>query len=196
MKNIGDIITKHRKKNHLSLSRLSEELKKHGLSVSDAAICFWEKGTTKPNAVQFLTVCEVLGITDIYEEFIGNYPKENPFEGLNQKGMERAKEYIRLLLLSDEFRELPDNVISFERTLPKFTLPVSAGLGEFLDGDDYENIVVGENVPAQADFALDISGNSMEPRFHDKQTIWVERTTELKHGEIGIFCLNELPGID
>lgn len=30
----------------------------------------------------------------------------------------------------------------------------------------------------------------MEPRFHDKQTIWVERTEELSNGEIGIFCLN------
>ena len=40
-----------------------------------------------------------------------------------------------LLLLSDEFRELPDNIIPFERYLPKFTIPVSAGLGEFLDGD-------------------------------------------------------------
>lgn len=190
MKPIGETITKHRKAAGLSLSSLSDRLQEYDVPISASSLCCWEKNSTTPNANQFLTLCKILGITDIYGEFIGKTPDNNPFAGLNQKGMERVKEYIHLLLLSDEFTEKPDNVIAFERYLPKFTIPVSAGLEEFLDGDDYENIAVDESVPAQANFALDISGDSMEPRFHDKQTIWVERTEELNHGEIGIFCLN------
>lgn len=190
MKAIGETITKYRKAAGLSLASLSEELKKHNVPISTSSLCCWEKNMTKPNTNQFLTLCKVLGITDIYGEFIGKVQKDNPFAGLNQKGIERVKEYIQLLLLSDEFRELPDNIIPLERYLPKFTIPVSAGLGEFLDGDDYENIAVNEDIPTLADFALEINGDSMEPRFHDKQTIWVERTEELSNGEIGIFCLN------
>lgn len=190
MKAIGETITKHRKAAGLSLASLSEALKKQNIPISTSSLCCWEKNTTTPNVRQFLALCEILEITDIYGEFIGETQSDNPFAGLNQKGIERAKEYIQLLLLSDEFTEHPDNIIPLERYLPKFTIPVSAGLGEFLDGDDYENVAVSDNIPTLADFALEISGDSMEPRFHDKQTIWIERTEELSNGEIGIFCLN------
>ena len=192
MKAIGEVIARYRKELGLSQAGLSQKLKEYGISVSTPSVCCWEKNTTMPNALQLLAVCEILNITDIYQEFVGEDKTKapDPFEGLNQRGIERAKEYIHLLSLSDEFRQLPDNIIPFERLLPRFTIPVSAGLGEFLDGDDYENIPVPPEVPEQATFALTISGNSMEPLFHDKQIVWVERTEQINNDEIGIFCLN------
>lgn len=192
MKAIGEVIARYRKELGLSQAGLSQKLKEYGISVSTPSVCCWEKNTTMPNALQLLAICEILNITDIYQEFVGDYKTKtpNPFDCLNQRGIERAKEYIHLLSLSDEFRQLPDNVIPFERLLPRFTIPVSAGLGEFLDGDDYENIPVPPEVPEQATFALTISGNSMEPLFHDKQIVWVERTKQINNDEIGIFCLN------
>lgn len=192
MKAIGEVIARYRKELGLSQAGLSQKLKEYGISVSTPSVCCWEKNTTMPNALQLLAICEILNITDIYQEFVGDYKTKtpDPFDGLNQRGIERAKEYIYLLSLSDEFRQLPDNVIPFERLLPRFTIPVSAGLGEFLDGDDYENIPVPPEVPEQATFALSISGNSMEPLFHDKQIVWVERTEQINNDEIGIFCLN------
>ena len=36
---------------------------------------------------------------------------------------------------------------------------------------------------------MTISGDSMEPRYRNKQTVWVQQLTELKSGEIGIFYL-------
>lgn len=192
MKAIGEVITKYRKKYGLSQAELSQKLKEHGISVSIPSVCCWERNASTPNAVQFLTLCEILNITDIYQTFIGEpkTKKSDPFAGLNQRGIERAMEYIHLLSLSDEFRQLPDNVIPFERYLPHFTIPVSAGLGEFLDGNNYENIPVPPEVPEQATFALTVSGDSMEPKFNDKQIVWVERIERINHDEIGIFCLN------
>lgn len=192
MREIGKTISEHRKANGLSQKALSKVLAGRGMPVSSSAVCLWEKDATTPSAAQFLAVCEILGITDIYREFIGEYADDSPdpFEGLNAKGIERVKEYIRLLRLSDEFREMAADVIPIHRYLPKFTVPVSAGLGEFLDGDDYENIPVPSDVPEHATFALSVSGDSMEPRFHDRQTVWVERMEQINHGEIGIFCLN------
>ena len=192
MKAIGEVIKRYRKKHGLSQAELSQKLKKHGISVSIPSVCCWERNTSTPNALQLLTLCEILDITDIYRAFIGEDKTKspNPFEGLNQRGIERAKEYIHLLSLSDEFRQLTDNVIPFERYLPRFTIPVSAGLGEFLDGNDYENIPVPPTVPEQATFALTVRGDSMEPKFHDKQIVWVERTEQINQEEIGIFCLN------
>ena len=60
------------------------------------------------------------------------------------------------------------------RTLPLYDLPVSAGVGVMLDGDSTEEITVSDNSRTrEADFALRISGNSMEPRYRDGDILLV-----------------------
>jgi len=76
------------------------------------------------------------------------------------------------------------------RILPLYTLSVSAGTGEWLDGADFEPVEVGEEVSTLADFGVRIAGDSMEPRFVSGQIVWVRRQSELKTGEIGIFLYN------
>ena len=46
-----------------------------------------------PNARQFLALCEILEIYDIYTDFIGQSPL-NPFRNLNENGMNKVLEYI------------------------------------------------------------------------------------------------------
>ena len=74
--------------------------------------------------------------------------------------------------------------------LPLYRLAVSAGTGEFLDGDDYDTVEVGEEVSPLADFGVRIAGNSMEPRFVNGQIVWVRRQETLRPGEIGVFLYN------
>ena len=74
--------------------------------------------------------------------------------------------------------------------LPLYALAVSAGTGEFLDGDDYDTVEVGEDVSPRADFGVRISGDSMEPRFVHGQIVWIKRQETLLPGEIGIFLFN------
>lgn len=75
--------------------------------------------------------------------------------------------------------------------LPLFELPVSAGTGMALDYDDAEQIMVRETtLTREADFALRISGNSMEPRYHDGDILLVQETQTLEFGELGIFILD------
>ena len=69
-------------------------------------------------------------------------------------------------------------------------MAASAGTGEFLDDENFEIIEVGEEVPEAADFGLALNGDSMEPRYHDKQAVWVQKTDTLDSGEIGIFYLD------
>ena len=76
------------------------------------------------------------------------------------------------------------------RMLPLYRLAVSAGTGEFLDGDGYDSVEVGEEVSPLADFGVRIAGDSMEPRFVNGQIVWVRRQETLRHGEIGIFLYN------
>jgi len=77
-----------------------------------------------------------------------------------------------------------------KRLLPLYNLPVSAGVGNYLDGSDYEMIEFDDSVPISANYALRVSGDSMIPQFVDGQIIFIREQPSLKDGEIGIFCLN------
>ena len=66
---------------------------------------------------------------------------------------------------------------------------VSAGTGEFLDEGNFEMVSFPEkSVPKGADFGVRVSGDSMEPVYHDGQIVWVEECETLAVGEVGIFA--------
>ena len=189
-RSLGSILASYRKKKRkISQLELAEELTKYGVNVSNAAISAWEKDTSVPNANQFLILCKLLGITDIYNEFIGFNP-DDPLAKLNDEGKAKALEYISLLLLSEQFQKKEATIIPFRRKIKWSLLASSAGTGEFLDDENFEIIEVGEEVPEEADFGLALNGDSMEPRYHDKQAVWVQKTDTLNNGEIGIFYLD------
>ena len=73
------------------------------------------------------------------------------------------------------------------RSLPLYSLAVSAGTGQFLDGEDYEMVEVGQEVPEGSHFGVRVAGDSMEPRFHNGEIVWVRQQRSLMTGEIGIF---------
>ena len=77
-----------------------------------------------------------------------------------------------------------------ERLLPLYDIPVSAGLGNYLDGGEHEMIEVDSLIPSSADYAVRVSGDSMAPRFEDRQIVFIHEQPALDEGEIGIFCLN------
>ncbi|MBQ8350589.1 MAG: helix-turn-helix domain-containing protein [Clostridia bacterium] len=74
-------------------------------------------------------------------------------------------------------------------TLPLFMLPVSAGPGTALDENNYhETIEVrATRVSIGADYALRVSGNSMEPKFEDGDILLVKRQNAVDIGDLGIF---------
>lgn len=108
------------------------------------------------------------------------------------------EEYLRCASVSRNTRvEIPESIFRAKATAsPKprmLTIPfygdrVSAGLGEYLDSTEVSEISVVENEKTKrADFALRVSGNSMEPRFHDGDILLVENKPEIAVGELGIF---------
>lgn len=189
MNSIGEIITKHRKKMGMSQVELAKELCNYGYSYTNKSISSWEKGGSELSSSVLLLLCKLLNITDLYGEYYGNNPY-NPLSSLNDIGKEKALEYIELLETSDKYKAEESLVIPFRRTLRLFNLPASAGTGNFLDGEDYTMIEVGEEVPDNADFGIRISGDSMEPQFVNGQIVWVHQQNNLETNEIGIFFLD------
>ena len=72
--------------------------------------------------------------------------------------------------------------------LPLYLLPVSAGRGAILDGDTCDTVELrSTRISNAADFALRVSGDSMEPRFKNDDILLVRRQCHLEVGEFGIF---------
>ena len=81
--------------------------------------------------------------------------------------------------------------VSLRRSISLFDMPVSAGSGVYLDDASAEKINIPDNDKTKsADFALRISGNSMEPKYHDGDILLVERCENFALGELGIFVLD------
>lgn len=187
---IGSIIAARRREMGLNQAELASALVKMGFDVTNQAVSKWENGATLPNARQFLAICDALDIEDIRGLFSGS--ADGILAGLDREGRHLALEYIRLLRESGRYcaekpRVVPLGGAAALRTLPLYSLAVSAGTGQFLDGEDYEMVEVGQEVPDGSNFGVRVAGDSMEPEFHDGQTVWVRQQRSLMTGDIGIF---------
>ena len=185
--NIGEVIQNRRRELGMSQSELADKLNAAGESITNQAVCKWEKNLTLPNARQLISLCRVLRIDDIMGEFTG----EGIFSGLDAAGRRKALEYTELLRRSGMFGAVKEKLREAQseriRRLPLYSLAVSAGTGQLLDGEDYEMVEVGAEVAEGANFGVRVAGDSMEPEFHDGQTVWVRQQRSLMTGDIGIF---------
>lgn len=78
-----------------------------------------------------------------------------------------------------------------KRQISLYELPVSAGSGAYLDATDATQITIPDsNKTAEADYALRISGNSMEPKYHSGDILLIQSADAVEDGELGIFLLD------
>ncbi len=182
--NIGQLLSQRRRELEINQTELAEAMSLRGFPVTNQAVSKWEKGATLPNAKQFLALCEILEIDDVRGEF--SCGSEGIFAGLCREGRRLALDYVQLLRDSGRYANRREDPV-YLRSLPLYSLAVSAGTGQFLDGEDYEMVEVGVEVPDGANFGVRVAGDSMEPEFHDGQTVWVRQQRSLMTGEIGIF---------
>ncbi|MDG5230269.1 LexA family transcriptional regulator [Staphylococcus aureus] len=88
-----------------------------------------------------------------------------------------------------------DNVVDInsykqEKTPVNINGCVSAGVGERLHDETLFTEMVKGPIPTH-DLALKVNGDSMEPMFKDGEIIFVEKTHNIKNGQIGIFIIEE-----
>ena len=158
---------------------------------SPKTISHWEKGVSTPPVEQFLLLCELYSVKDIQGTFRGADIEFHNFPKLNALGKSRVEEYIAMLLDNPMFSESESvDTEPPRRHIRLYDVPVAAGAGTFLDSDAFIEIEIDETVPDGADFAVRVSGDSMEPRFIDGQIIFIKKKQTLEIGEIGIFELN------
>ncbi|HDD6561857.1 TPA: helix-turn-helix transcriptional regulator [Staphylococcus aureus] len=95
----------------------------------------------------------------------------------------------------DEQNSKGDNIVDInsykqDKTPVNVNGCVSAGVGERLHDETLFTEMVKAPVPPH-DLALKVNGDSMEPMFKDGEIIFVEKTHNIKNGQIGIFIIEE-----
>ncbi len=99
-------------------------------------------------------------------------------------------EYERCTVKANDNEETAENQF---RQIQLSLLPVSAGFGSFLDSNDSEGI----SIPAteeyrQVDFAVRVSGDSMEPEYHNGDIVLVREQPSVEVGEVGLFTVDNM----
>ena len=172
----------------------------------------WERNTQKPAMDALLSLGRVLNISmDTLRDFhLNNAPNYtlvltsserrllSSYQSLANYG-QRAVDAICALEkervdATKKPRVIPKVIdlqqVKSERYIPRYTTPSAAGSSVPLDGVDFEMILVDSSVPEEADYAVDIQGNSMFPYIHDGDMVYVEKDAELTIGDVGIFCVD------
>lgn len=181
---IGQRIVEGRNLKGYSQDIFREKLQSHGVFVGKAAISKWERGDSSPNAYQLLAIWQALDLNEDITFFMRAYSRPK----LNETGRKKVAEYQQDLIDTGKYQPERKTADIIYVDKPVSTLAVSAGTGEFLEEDCFETLPFPINtVPEGAEFGVRISGDSMEPVYHDGQIVWVQPCSEIAVGEVGIF---------
>lgn len=169
------------------------------LGLSKGNTSSWKKGGN-PSADILIKLADELNCT--VDVLLGRKEKNSSAEQLTADEQELIKYYKELDLMkkgqvlerakvlleqSKIPLEEPENTVFIEY----YSLPVSAGTGVNLDGCEKGMLEVeATQLTFQANFALRVSGCSMEPIFHDGDIVLITSQPSVEIGEIGIFILN------
>ena len=112
----------------------------------------------------------------------------NGYDLLTTKNKATVDDIISALLARQREEEKPVENVRF---IDLFDMPVSAGNGVYLEGYDLHPIgIVNTPEAARADYALRVSGDSMEPMFSDGDIVLVETMPQIPQKAIGGFIHN------
>ena len=103
----------------------------------------------------------------------------------------RGKMTVKTLLECEEKAQgekSPEQTMPTTKIIPLYLSPAAAGYTSPILGEDYEDYEVPAS--ADADYAVRVDGDSMEPYIKDKSVVLVKKTVDLKDGDVGIFSVD------
>lgn len=196
-KNISRNIGKYREANGMSQKELAKRL-----GVIPSRISNWETGANCPTIDILFEVCEALNVSinDIYgvypnSKFVLQYDEINhikKYRDLDQHGQETVSYILERETERVKQIEQAASIPAATRMINYYYKLASAGTGQIVfDMPPTKRI----EIPAipeyrKADYAIGVNGNSMEPVYHDGDTLLVEMTDSVEICEIGIFLVN------
>ena len=202
---VENVLKSLREKNRLSMAKIATSL-----GIPKGTYASYEYGQREPNIDMINKIADFYGVTTDY--LLGREPAPDPF-GDYQLSEEDEKEVIeKYMSFPPEIRAcLMDVLIKLGEAAkrriearnqdqddddqPLFVFKrlsvhkASAGVGyDLYDPDAWKEITVLDCPEAHdADFAVQIEGDSMEPSLHDGDIVYVRIDPEVPVGKVGVF---------
>lgn len=203
--------------NKLKKARLAKKMTQKQLadiiSVKHNSISNWENDINKPDPDTIELLCGVLEITPNY--LLATNPDDfspadkllikrfNELDDIGKKHVETIIDWEsdRISLLSKQSEQLKEKAeriaeleIAVKRTSSTIRLYTymhkiaAAGTGFYFD--DIPTDTIAAPYVENADFIIGVSGDSMEPTYHDGDLVYVEKRQIVEIGDVGVFMVN------
>lgn len=199
---IGKGLKNLRKNKNMTMEQLANDLNNkypNLMKLTKGKISKWENEKEEPRLSTAKILAEYFNvkINDLYSNTDSTYKEDNDITTVyNQltpprqhNVLDYAKHQLELQNNTKDnivdFNDYKDNEVN-EASVYGY---VSAGTGEQIFDEPQFKVAVKGDVPIH-DLALQVNGNSMEPMFHDKEIIFIEKTHEIKNGQIGVFIID------
>lgn len=189
----GSVIKAARLRKGINQKALADLLGVHRNYVSN-----WELGIARPDLNIIPSLCNALGITAGQFFSIAGTPD------LSETEERVIKKYRRLTIrdrrsvenIMDVFIRQADEEFD-EKCRAAFTRisrsnnVAAAGIFDRFDDEANETVFIRKTAETdRADIIITVSGDSMEPTFHNGDDVLVQLTDSVSEGEIGIFVVN------
>ena len=164
------------------------------VGVSKSAVSHWLAGDNSPNIEVLAKICQVYGVK--MSEMLNDRTELSPAEKQHIKKYRSLDHYGRKAVdsLIDIELERCSLVVGMPHmiSLPMVELKASAGTGQWLGDDEYTTRVDVLDTPEarRANVVIEVSGDSMEPRYHDGDKVLVKLQPTVEQNEIGIFIVD------
>ena len=190
---IGEKIKLHRKAKKLTQTELGEYL-----GVQKNAVSKWETGRVED--IPTGKIRQMAEIFDVPAAYLMQDELETPapdseqarlariLDLLNDEGRRQLLTFAQYLSTNASLcRHAPEGEIRYIR---HYLFPAAAGYASPIEGEEYVLEPVTEATPTAADFAVTISGDSMEPYIRDGDTVYVQRDATLQEFDVGVFFVD------
>ncbi|GFK31024.1 putative repressor protein - phage associated [Streptococcus canis] len=173
---------------NLTMEQLAEELGKTKSTISK-----WEKGTRSPKIYEIEEIAKFFGVEPKKMMFGDNSTPINPQVELIPSTLQKITatssqlEHDRQLIVLNtaETQLEQQNTVTDLFSYNYYDHAASAGTGQYLNDVQVETIEL--PIDIDADFVIPVYGDSMEPKYHSGDYVFVKLSVELSDGDIGVF---------
>lgn len=205
----------------MDIDNLKSARKKSGMTQKEVSTALgispntyknYEQGTREPNGDTIVALANLFNVsTDYLLGRPGAEPPKDPIDnlmtvdemeadimrrwmGLDEKARESFLQVLRDIVHADDERKRAAIKLTpktFE--VKQHEAKVSAGVGFDLEDEEHwtQLDVIDCQEAHEADFAIEVDGDSMEPEYHDGDFVLVEIDPDVPIGKVGIFADNE-----
>jgi len=155
----------------------NKTFKKQGASLNKGTLSKYENNHQKPSMDTIIGLAQILQVSVDY--LLGS--------SIDKTSKDSYEKIVSNVADSPKREDISDSVLT---KIPLYTVPVSAGGGQWLnEGCEYDIISL-RDIPNNADFSLRVRGDSMTPMYVDDDIIFVRTNIIVESGQIGVFFLN------